>query len=156
VRISAWFRYLCRRCQRRNCVECSCASQGSITCRPTTVGCSPASSADTRGLSNSSARCCAASALASQRSKLGFVASPRRLDASNTEWQRDLSVSHNKLGDVAVAAGDVAVAKDHFEISLRIAEQLAALDPGNQQWQKDVQICMQRLINLERGRQNGL
>jgi hypothetical protein len=31
-------------------------------------------------------------------------------DPANTEWQRDLSVSHNRLGDVAVAAGDLAAA----------------------------------------------
>ena len=36
-------------------------------------------------------------------------------DPANTEWQRDLSVSHNKLGDVAVAAGDLAAARDRYQ-----------------------------------------
>ena len=41
-------------------------------------------------------------------------------DPANTEWQRDLSVSHNKLGDVAVAAGDLAAARTAYQASLDI------------------------------------
>ena len=33
-------------------------------------------------------------------------------DPTNTEWQRDLSVSRDRLGDVAVAAGDLAAAAE--------------------------------------------
>ena len=37
-------------------------------------------------------------------------------DPSNTGWQRDLSVSHNRLGDLAVAAG-LAAARAAFTAS---------------------------------------
>ena len=42
-------------------------------------------------------------------------------DPANTEWQRDLSVSHNKLGDVAAAAGDLAAARAAYQAALDIA-----------------------------------
>jgi hypothetical protein len=53
-------------------------------------------------------------------------------DPANTEWQRDLSVSHNKLGDVAVAAGD-----------------LAAADPANTQWERDLSNTQQKIKDPE-------
>ena len=45
-----------------------------------------------------------------------------RRDPGNTEWQRDLSVSHNKIGDVLVAQGDRAGALDAYRDGLAIAE----------------------------------
>ncbi len=39
-------------------------------------------------------------------------------DPSNTQWQRDLSVSHNKLGDLAVAAGDLTAARTAYQAGL--------------------------------------
>ena len=50
-------------------------------------------------------------------------------DPANTQWQRDLSVSHNKLGDVAIAAGDLAAARAAYQASLDIFSRLAAATP---------------------------
>jgi hypothetical protein len=61
-------------------------------------------------------------------------------DPSNTGWQRDLSVSHNKLGDFAVAGGDRAAAATHFQAALDIAARLAAADPSNTGWQRDLDL----------------
>ncbi|MGH3935295.1 MAG: hypothetical protein ACRDS1_10030, partial [Pseudonocardiaceae bacterium] len=69
-------------------------------------------------------------------------------DPSNTEWQRDLSVSHNRLGDLAVAAGDLGVAERRFQAGLGIAERLAAADPSNTAWQRDLSISHDRLGDL--------
>ena len=45
-----------------------------------------------------------------------------RADPANTEWQRDLSVCHEKLGDVAAwRPGDLAAARDPYQASLDIA-----------------------------------
>jgi len=38
--------------------------------------------------------------------KLGIAEALAARDPANTEWQRDLSVSHNKIGDVLLAQGD--------------------------------------------------
>ncbi|MBS0157930.1 MAG: DUF4062 domain-containing protein, partial [Nitrospira sp.] len=45
-------------------------------------------------------------------------------DPDNTEWQRDLSVSHNNLGDVAVAQGNLDQAAQAYRDSLTIRTQL--------------------------------
>ena len=52
-------------------------------------------------------------------------------DPANTEWQRDLSVSHNKLGDLAIAAGDLTAARTAYHAGLDIRQRLAAADPAN-------------------------
>ena len=45
--------------------------------------------------------------------------------------QRELSVSYNKLGDVAVAAGQLDAARRAYEQGLAIRERLATADPSN-------------------------
>jgi hypothetical protein len=59
--------------------------------------------------------------------------------------QRDLSVSHNKLGDVARAAGDLAAARAAYQASLDIAVRLAAADPANTTWQRDLSVSHNKL-----------
>ena len=66
-------------------------------------------------------------------------------DPANTGWQRDLSISHNKLGDVAVAAGDLAAARAAYQASQDIRTRLAAADPANTEWQRDLSISHGKL-----------
>jgi hypothetical protein len=70
-------------------------------------------------------------------------------DPANTEWQRDLSVSHNKIGDVLVAQGDGAGALAAYRKSLAIGEALAQRDPANTQWQVDVAVSCAKLGGLD-------
>ena len=56
-------------------------------------------------------------------------------DPANAEGQRNLSISHFKLGYLAVAASDNQTADQHYRTSLAITERLAAADPGNAQYQ---------------------
>jgi hypothetical protein len=51
-------------------------------------------------------------------------------EPENAQWQRDLSVSWSKLGDVRRAQGDLAAALAAYEASRAIRERLAASDPG--------------------------
>jgi tetratricopeptide (TPR) repeat protein len=69
-------------------------------------------------------------------------------DPGNTQWQRDLSVIHDKLGDIAAAAGDLTAARDHHQASLDIATRLAAADPANTQWQRDLAVSHNFLGNV--------
>ena len=69
-------------------------------------------------------------------------------DRANTEWQRDLSVSHNKIGDVLVAQGDLPGALTAFGASLGIAETLAARDRANTQWQRDLIVSYVKLSEV--------
>ncbi len=66
-------------------------------------------------------------------------------DPGNAGYQRDLSVSHNKLGEVAVATGDTTAAAEHYQASLVIRERLAAADPGNAGYQRDLSVSHNRL-----------
>ncbi len=66
-------------------------------------------------------------------------------DPGNTDWQRDLSVSYEKLGDVAVAQGKLDEAAKAYRDSLAIRKQLAASDPGNTGWQRDLSVSYERL-----------
>lgn len=53
-------------------------------------------------------------------------------------WQRDLSISLNRLGDVTVEMGDLPGALRHFTNGLAIAKRLATSDPDNAVWQRDL------------------
>ena len=46
-------------------------------------------------------------------------------DAGNADWQRDLSVSYNKVGDVLVTQGNLAEALKSYRAGLAIVERLA-------------------------------
>ena len=52
-------------------------------------------------------------------------------DPGNAEWQRDLSVSWERLGDVRVAQGDLPGALQAFTEGKNIHNRLATADPGN-------------------------
>ncbi|MGH3844848.1 MAG: S1 family peptidase, partial [Pseudonocardiaceae bacterium] len=52
--------------------------------------------------------------------------------------QRDLSVSHERLADLAVAVGQTDEARRLFTQSLAIREALAAAEPGNTTYQRDL------------------
>ncbi len=66
-------------------------------------------------------------------------------DPSNAGWQRDLSVSHNKIGDVLVAQGNLAQALESYRASLAIFERLAGADPGNAGWQRDLSVSHDKI-----------
>jgi len=66
-------------------------------------------------------------------------------DPASAEWQRDLSVSHSKLGDVAAAAGDLTAARTAYQAALDIRARLAAVDPANSTWQRDLSISYSKL-----------
>jgi tetratricopeptide (TPR) repeat protein len=69
-------------------------------------------------------------------------------DRSNTEWQRDLTVSYNKVGDVLVAQGKLDEALKSYRDSLAIAERLAASDRSNTAWQDDLQYSISIIGDL--------
>ncbi|MGH3623374.1 MAG: hypothetical protein ACRDQ5_16510 [Sciscionella sp.] len=69
-------------------------------------------------------------------------------DPGNAGYHRDLSVSPERLGDLAVAGGDSATAERHYRTGLGIAERLAAADPGNAGYQRDLSISHNKLGNL--------
>src|SRR5207249_12284066 len=73
-------------------------------------------------------------------------------DPANTDWQRDLAVSHNKIGDALVEGdpGELAA----YRQGLVISEALAARDPANTQWQTDVAVSCFKLRDRKSTRLN--
>jgi len=63
--------------------------------------------------------------------------------------QRDLAVSHDRFGDVAVAAGDLTAARTAYQASLDTAARPASADPANTQWQRDPAVSRQRSERLD-------
>jgi tetratricopeptide (TPR) repeat protein len=59
-------------------------------------------------------------------------------DPDNAGWQRDLSVSFDRVGDVLVAQGNLPEALRSFRDGLAIAERLAKSDPDNAGWRRDL------------------
>ena len=62
-------------------------------------------------------------------------------DKTNSGWQRDLSVSYNKVGDVLVAQGKLQEALDAYQQKLTIDKKLASQDPTNAVWQNSAAWC---------------
>jgi hypothetical protein len=72
-----------------------------------------------------------------------------KADPGNAGWQRDLSVSDNKIGDVLVAQGDLAGALKSYRDGLAIAQRLAASDPGNAGWQRDLSVSYEKVGDVQ-------
>ena len=69
-------------------------------------------------------------------------------DPSNADWQRNLSVGLEKVGDVRAGQGDSAGALTAYQESLTIRETLAASDPSNAEWQRDVAVSYSKLATI--------
>ena len=63
-------------------------------------------------------------------------------------WQRDLSVSFNRLGNLAAAQGNLPEAQRLFGEALRIAQLLAESDPANAEWQRDLWVSCWRVAGV--------
>ena len=61
-------------------------------------------------------------------------------DPSNAEWQRDLSVSFERIGAEHYARGNLDAALEAYEDRYVITEKLAAQDPSNTEWQRDLAV----------------
>ncbi len=70
-------------------------------------------------------------------------------EAGGEALQRDLSVSHNRVGDVQVAQGDLAAALKSYQAGLEIPQTLARVDPGNQGWQRDLSVSHNKVGDVQ-------
>jgi tetratricopeptide (TPR) repeat protein len=87
-------------------------------------------------------------ALKAYRDSLAIRERLAAADPSNTEWQRDLSVSYDKIGNVLVAQGKLDEALKAYRDSFAIRERLAANDPGNTLWQRDLSVSYHKIGNV--------
>ncbi len=70
-------------------------------------------------------------------------------DPTNTQAQRDLSISYNKLGDVQLQLGDTPSALGNYQQGLDSCERLAAADPANAETQRDLAVSYDKLGDVQ-------
>ncbi|MGZ8396702.1 MAG: hypothetical protein ACXW3X_09325, partial [Rhodoplanes sp.] len=68
-------------------------------------------------------------------------------DQRNVGLQRDIAVSHNKIGDALAAQGATDDALKSYRAGLAIRERLVAQDPANAQLQWDLLVLQWRLAS---------
>jgi len=71
------------------------------------------------------------------------------LDPSNSDFQRDLSVSYTKLGDFELRLGNTDAALQHYNNALTIALTPVLRDPSNSGFQRDLSISYEKLGDIE-------
>ena len=69
-------------------------------------------------------------------------------DPSNANWQRDLSVSYEKLAGVYQKQDKIAEAIGQYKKSLIIKNHLAEMDKSNADWQRDLVVPLYQLMIL--------
>ena len=70
----------------------------------------------------------------------GLKIAKRLADAApeNADYARDLSISYNRLGDLARSGGDPAAARRYYEDGLKIAKRLSDAAPENADYARDL------------------
>jgi len=66
-------------------------------------------------------------------------------DPTNADWQRGLSVSQERIGDVLLAQGDLAGAMQAYRQALEVAQRPASADPTNALWLHDLSASHDRI-----------
>ncbi|MGO9459250.1 MAG: caspase family protein, partial [Rhodomicrobium sp.] len=72
-----------------------------------------------------------------------------KADPGNAGWQRDLSVSHNKVGVMLAEQGNLPEALKSFQAGLAIRDRLAKADPSNTVWQYDLGVSNERIGDVQ-------
>jgi predicted negative regulator of RcsB-dependent stress response len=84
-------------------------------------------------------------ALAAYKASLAITEGLAKRDPANMQWQRDLSVSKDRIGNVLVRQGDGPGALAAYQAGLAIGEGLAQRDPANMLLQRDLSVSMMRI-----------
>ncbi len=65
------------------------------------------------------------------------------------QWQRDISVTLNRLGSIAFSSGELGDALKADEEALGIMQRLTERDPGNADWQRDLAFILSGIGNVK-------
>lgn len=66
-------------------------------------------------------------------------------DPDNLKLQRDIAVSHERIGDVLKDQDHLTEALQAYEERMRIATKLADRDPDNTEWQRDLSVSYNKI-----------
>jgi hypothetical protein len=88
-------------------------------------------------------------ALEAYRTEFAITDQVAKSDPDNSSWQRDLSISHEKIGNSLVVSGQLEEAVAENRRSLKISEKIASMDPSNAESQVDLVEGLFRLVLTE-------
>ena len=71
-----------------------------------------------------------------------------KIDPQNANWQRDIGVSHLKIGELQSKLGDLPTALENYQASHAIADRLAKIDPRRAEWQRDLSVVQEKIGDL--------
>ena len=92
-----------------------------------------------------------AGALAAYEESLAITRRLADTDPNDINWQRDIAVGLNKMGDVKFfASGDAKGAIAEYEESLGLARRLADKNQGNAQLQRDMSVSLDKIGDVKR------
>ena len=106
---------------------------------------SPSASAEDVNIAFAVERGDAAAARVAYSESLELLQRLRAQDVESAALQRDLSISYERVGDVAFSEGDLAGARRAYSQSLALRQRLAAQDVGNVASQRDLSSSYDRL-----------
>ncbi len=151
-RRAAWPKATCQAPSRP-----SPTARTSPTSSPPPTPATPSGSATSPSAGTSSATCAAQGdlpgALQAFTESKNIADKLAAADPGNAEWQRDLSVSWNKLGDVRWPRATCQAPSRPSPTARTSRDQLAAADPGNAEWQRDLSVSWNKLgdVRLAQG-----
>jgi hypothetical protein len=91
-----------------------------------------------------------AGALKSYQSDFAIADRLVKSDLSNAEWQRDLSISNERLGDILLAQGNVPAALEQYRASLDRMVPIRDRDASNVDLQRFTSVMLAKLANAYR------
>ncbi|MBU1725005.1 MAG: tetratricopeptide repeat protein, partial [Gammaproteobacteria bacterium] len=66
----------------------------------------------------------------------------------DTNWQYNLGISHERIGDIYLANGDTNAALASYQQRHEIIKKLVELDPKQTEWQRDLSVSHERIGDL--------
>ena len=70
-------------------------------------------------------------------------------DPSRTEWQQNLAISYQQIGNVFAAEGNLTKAFDAYQESNKILQGLVDRDKGNALWQRDLSLTLEKVGDVQ-------
>ena len=87
-------------------------------------------------------------ALKAYQDGLALAQTLTQRDSGNTQFQRDLSVFHERIGNLQLRLGNTDAALKAYQDRLPIAQTLSQRDPGNTEFQRDLSISYYKLSRV--------
>ena len=90
-----------------------------------------------------------AGALTSYRNGVAVIDELAKSNPGDTGWQRDLSVSYQRIGDAQMAQNDLPGALESYREGLAIVEKLAKSDPADADAQRDLALFFVKMGDIQ-------